>query len=953
MTFNTPLRVAIANVVRGGNLPLWNPYMFSGMPLLATAQGGVLFPLNWFYLVFSPALATNLMVVSSYMLAALGAYLYTRRSGSSKRGAMVTSLCWSWGGFLIGQIGHINIVHTGAMLPWILWTVDSYAATQNRKWAILLAIFVALQVFAGHQQTFVYSLLVIVAYTIAAAITRKNTRYLEALAGIAAGVMLSAVQILPTFELLRNSVRSEASYSFFTSFSLPFRMIETFVAPYVLGGGDGRLFRATYVGAPYYGEMAGYIGALGLMLVFAAVILRRDAITRFWIAVVLVGLTLCLGQFLPLQLYKIFYHIPILNLFRVPARHLLEVEFALAVLAGRGLTALTSARATRRGKLVAVAVGGGVFLLTCLVVTWGRPDYFRAGRDVSITLLRVPELFVPVAIAAASGWALWRFARGYRGATALLMILLVFDLALWGQSSGWRLSSPTSSDSLFGLPDTVKFLRDREGPTISTYRILTMPHSFDPAARPIPPSVSHSFEFNLWTQPDIYMMHGIPNAAGYDGFGLARYSRLAGDMKVWGELTDPDRSLRTATREIDLLNVRYLLSMRRNETDDKEPARASQIPAAAQATKQIEGLKFAEEDLGLPNLNAGKRLSFEVPGVMTDRIALITNLSWAEAVSDGTTVAHLRLFAFDGREFDFNIRAGSETAEWAYDRPDIRARVRHKRPTIAMSYKVVDAAGEYDAHNYLALFSLPERVGINRGEIETEALPKSPDVLLGIFRISLVENASGATYALTRNEIGIGATDQKTKSSARENVPQRTNHWQLLAPTPDVDIYENTNALPRVWLASDARALNEQTTLEVIRSGRLPDGSPWDPLRTALVESEVASVLADTTGQAHSDITTYEPNRVQIHASSTRPSLLVLSENHYPGWRAYVDGQSVEVMRVNYNQRGVALPAGNHLVTFVYRPKSVLIGLLFSLLTFAVLGLWAAGFARPTVRARD
>src|SRR2546430_1455071 len=46
---NVPLRFVIAQMIRSGYVPLWNPYILSGMPLLATAQGGVLFPLNWFY----------------------------------------------------------------------------------------------------------------------------------------------------------------------------------------------------------------------------------------------------------------------------------------------------------------------------------------------------------------------------------------------------------------------------------------------------------------------------------------------------------------------------------------------------------------------------------------------------------------------------------------------------------------------------------------------------------------------------------------------------------------------------------------------------------------------------------------------------------------------------------------------------------------------------------------
>ena len=71
---NVPFRVAAAQMIRSGQLPLWNPYIFSGMPLFATAQVGILYPLNWFYLPFSPATATNLMVIATYVVAGLGAY---------------------------------------------------------------------------------------------------------------------------------------------------------------------------------------------------------------------------------------------------------------------------------------------------------------------------------------------------------------------------------------------------------------------------------------------------------------------------------------------------------------------------------------------------------------------------------------------------------------------------------------------------------------------------------------------------------------------------------------------------------------------------------------------------------------------------------------------------------------------------------------------------------------
>ena len=983
--FNTPLRVAAANITLGGNVPLWNPYIFSGMPLFGSAQGGLLFPPNWFYLVFSPAVATNLMVITSYVIAALGAYLYARRAGATVAGSVVTSLAWQWGGFLIGQIGHINIVQTGACLPWVLWALDGYGMTGKRKWGVTLAVLVALQTFAGHQQTLAYSLLLACGYAVTSAWAEKETRarYLWSLAFIAAGVLLAAVQILPTFELLRNSLRAESSYDFFTSFSLTPRMFETFLAPYVAGGGDGWLFRVPYVGPPYYGEMAGYVGVLGVMLAACAVVFKRDARTKFWAAVALICLTLALGRYVPLRFYKLIYYVPVLNLFRVPARHLMEAEFALAVLAGRGLTVLATMRAESRTLRRVVAVIACVVLLTCVVVMWGRPEEFRLAREASVGFMRAPELFMPVLIACASAWALWSFARGRRGAVVLLVALLALDLALWGQSSGWRLSSPKSDEELWREPETVKLLRAHGARDPAAYRILTAPHVFDPASSPVPPSVSHSTEWTLWTQPDVYMMSGVQNAAGYDGFGLARYSRLAGEMKVWGELTDPDATLRGDSRAIDLLNVRYLLSMRAkgggtraaatntkgtDNTDNVKTTTAQTTaaptpsPAATPAqefppaTQRYGDFMFAGSDLGLPNVGAGKSLRFALAPVEADRIALLTNLSWSEGVPDGTTVGRVRLRAQDGRVFEFALRAGVDTSEWAYDRADIRARIRHKRASVATSYAVADTKGNYEGHTYVTSFALPERVAINGGEIVAEASSKWPDLLLGVFRVSLVDTTSGMSYPLRREWVSVerSARDDsahEVKASGAVNKGRDTNtaaddagaaRWRLLGQTTQADIYENAHALPRVWLATEARVLGEQATLEVIRTGRLPGGERWEPLRTAFVESEPTTLPAASASEGSAEVTRYEPNRVDVRTRAEAPSILVLSENHYPGWRAYLDGESVGVLRVDYNLRGVFVPTGTHDVQFVYRPKSVLVGLLVSLLAAASLALWWA-----------
>src|ERR1700730_19336188 len=102
------------------------------------------------------------------------------------------------------------------------------------------------------------------------------------------------------------------------------------------------------------------------MLAIVSLLLKPDSRTKFWAVVVLVCLALAFGRFLPLNLYKLVYYVPVLNLFRVPARHLMEVEFALAVLAGRGLTAVVSFRNRVKSLLSVVVASGLAFLLRWL-----------------------------------------------------------------------------------------------------------------------------------------------------------------------------------------------------------------------------------------------------------------------------------------------------------------------------------------------------------------------------------------------------------------------------------------------------------------------------------------------------------------------------------------------------------------------------------------------------------
>ena len=953
--FNIPMRVVVANLIGSGYMPLWNPYMFSGMPLFGAAQAGVLFPLNWFYLIFSTPVATNLMMLSTFMLAALGAYLFARRSGASIAGAAATSLVWQWSAFMVAKVGQTNVVQTAALLPWVLWAVDRYGMSRKRSHGVVLALLVAVQVFAGHQQTFAYSFLLAAAYAIVmarASAGRERWSYLRVLVLLSTGVILAAVQILPTVELLRNSLRATASYDFFSSFSMPPRFVLTFFAPFIMGGGDGQLFRAVYIGPAFVGEYIAYVGAATIMLALVALLLKPDTRTKFW-AITAVGcLALAAGRFLPLNLYKLVYYVPVLNLFRVPARHLMEVEFALAVLAGRGLTAIAARSQSERAKVLRVvaAASGLVFLLTCLTVSWWRPAGFKLGRSAPVTILRAPELFFPILICGLSAVALWFFARNVQRrsgpALTVLFAIVILDLCLWGQASGWRLS-PTRVHPLWSEPESVRLLRNLQRDRGDTpYRILTEVQPFFINTGRDEAEKFKLGEFMLSLQPDTYMMHGVENAAGYDGFGLTRYSKLAGDMKLWGELTDPGRSVRGPGREFDVLNVRYLLKQspqgeaRRRAAEHSGAATAAPVNNAP-ALIDLGGVSFGKDELGAPSLSNQERLVFAMPPTEANSIALISSLAWAVDVADGEVVGYVRLRTEDGKRLEFQLRAGEHTSEWSHDRPDLKSKIRHRRAPLASSFPVVDTSGNFEGHTYVAQFLFPKSTRITGGEIEIAGIEGMPNLTLDVKRVSLLKD--GVAEPLRGDwveKLPVGVEANATTADGAGSMGIR--RWRLATETEYLQIYENTHALPRAWLAIEEFVAKEQDELDIIRTGKLPGGKSWDPLQTALVEAPTLSVFGASMTRGTAEVTRQEPNRLEVKTESVSPAILVLSENHYPGWRASVDGKSVEVIRVNYNLRGVAVPAGNHLVEFVYRPKSVLLGLIVTLVTGALLLLWSS-----------
>jgi hypothetical protein len=172
--------------------------------------------------------------------------------------------------------------------------------------------------------------------------------------------------------------------------------------------------------------------------------------------------------------------------------------------------------------------------------------------------------------------------------------------------------------------------------------------------------------------------------------------------------------------------------------------------------------------------------------------------------------------------------------------------------------------------------------------------------------------------------------------------PRLGPHLRQVYENAEVRVYENTLAYPRAYFAASVRG---ETDPGAVLRAVTADG--FDGRQLALVETDQPPALAPASGQDTVTITSRGANRIALTTDTSAQRFLVLSEMYFPGWRAYVDGAETPIYRTNYLFRGVAVPAGQHTVTFEYRPASVVLGVAISALGLLVSALLVLRRRRP------
>src|SRR6266566_3011036 len=442
-----------------GHFPLWNPYLFGGLPYVAAMHGDIFYPTFLLRMIMPTDVAMTWGFIIHIFLAGLLTYVFLRDLGYRFFAALVGGLAYMMSGQIASSVspGHDGKLFVSALFPLALWMLHrGIREGKNWSWGAF-ALIIGLCVLSPHPQLLQYTLLASGAYALFLAFATLDgvklprtiavRRLGAALVGVIIGLAIGAVQYLPVREYVKWSPRAGglADYRAATSYAWPPEELLNAYLPQFSG------MLNNYWGRNGIHLHSDYVGVVVLLLAGAAFVgLRADPKRKhliFWSVALVVSLLWSLGSATPF--YRIPYAIiPGTKYFRAPATIFFVGTLAIALLACAGTERFLLLRVSRN-YMVGWAVAGGVIAvlastgaLTSFAETFAgdrQLDLVQANRGALI--FGAWRSFAFVALVVGLGLAVLREKISIRAAAWTLAALVAIDL--WSvERIYWMFSPP-------------------------------------------------------------------------------------------------------------------------------------------------------------------------------------------------------------------------------------------------------------------------------------------------------------------------------------------------------------------------------------------------------------------------------------------------------------------------------------------------------------------------------
>jgi O-antigen/teichoic acid export membrane protein len=361
----------ILNSIRGRQLPLWNPYIFTGMPFLATGQHSAMYPLSVLFYVLPLSIAYGWFAAVHMFLAGTSMYILARTFRVGRLGASVGGVAFMLSGFMVTRQVFPMIIAAAVWLPLILAIIEKLANKAETgesnlvsylPYALIGSVAIALVFLAGHPEMYYYTTLVCGSFALYRLVrvlfTTKRARTLGSLVLVMGGMVLLGAglgfaQWGPLLEVVQHNFR-EGSTSFeeVLSWAWPWRRVFSMFVPDFFGNPSHHTYfdlyqwrtvaiTENYFGDPItnpnwgmknYVEGTGYLGFAASMLVIVTLLRRKGRHLGFLTVLSVLSIMFVFGS----PLYIIIYKLPGLNQVHSPFRWIFPFTLCTTLMAGMG-----------------------------------------------------------------------------------------------------------------------------------------------------------------------------------------------------------------------------------------------------------------------------------------------------------------------------------------------------------------------------------------------------------------------------------------------------------------------------------------------------------------------------------------------------------------------------------------------------------------------------------------
>ena len=507
---NYPLHILVGSMLRHGQLPFWNQYIFSGTPLMADFNAGAFYPLTGLFIVLPDRAAWIATEVILFSAIAVGMYVFLRALKLSPAACVIAAATYAFAGPVLSQVNHVDMTEGFVAIPWMLLAVLHIVRDGRWRWVILLGVSYATVILAGAPEAMLDEALLIFAFAVmSAGLNRERWwRVVSRCAtGAALALSLAAIQWLPGLEAIRNSQRGSGVVAAAGSYPRPFTVLG--LVPYI-DGGYGHLGEAQFFAQYNLPEVGIYLGILPVVAVITLLNPRwpsrippRDRLT--WYVVGLFGLLLALGSNTPLE--HLFNSLPLYGTQRLQSRNMITVATAVCVLFAGWLDRTKDPRLrepmTRYDRIMALVPAGVVGGLAIWALVSPRTLVWRlAAVSLRPSITGTVREATAIALAFCVGAAVLVWIRPRLRSvrwSRLAAVFVALDIGLIALTS--QLAQTAPNELLAGATPVQQLMAAKLPPDA---RFV----NYDPQTYSSYPGSSQGI-------PDLNIIPGLPSVSGY------------------------------------------------------------------------------------------------------------------------------------------------------------------------------------------------------------------------------------------------------------------------------------------------------------------------------------------------------------------------------------------------------------------------------------------------------